>query len=162
VTDRVNDLQGHEFIGEQLQRPVSVACRRLAQAQGDQLRFPFAVEFGRRGWLLAFLALQSQLKAFRHQAFAQILDRLHATVERFRNPTVSPSWSIGVCLEQNLRTTNLLRRPLEFFDDLLTDRTLFVRQTNDKLLVHGKPPCGRKFPSNLQNQQPQFIGLRGH
>src|SRR5712691_4600874 len=46
-------------------------------------------------------------------------------------------------------------------DDLLTDTTLVIRQTNNVLLVHGKPPCDQKLPSTPQNQQPQFLALKG-
>ena len=71
--------------------------------------------------------IQSRFKAFRHQAFAQILDRLHATVVRLGNPAIGPCWTIGIRLEENLGTTHLLRRPLEFLDDLLAERPLFIR-----------------------------------
>jgi hypothetical protein len=70
VADRIDDFQGHQLVGEQLQRPLSVSGWRLAQPQGDQLCFRLAIEFGWCGRLLAFLALQSQGKALRHQAFA--------------------------------------------------------------------------------------------
>jgi hypothetical protein len=47
-------------------------------------------------------------------------------------------------------------------DDLLTDNTLFIRQTDNELLVHGEPPGDQELPHNPQNQQPQFLALKGH
>ena len=131
MTDRIDHFQGHHFVGEQLQRPVSVTRRRLAQPHGDQLRFGLAIELARRGRFLAFLAFQSQFKAFRDQAFAEILDRLHAAVEGLGDLDIRPSRPIGIRLEQDLSTTKLLRRSLELLDDLLTDTTLFIRQPDD-------------------------------
>jgi hypothetical protein len=108
MADRIHDFQGHHLIGEQPQRPVSVACWRLPQPHGDQLRFGFAIEFARRGRLLARLAVQSRFEAFQHQTFAKILDCLHAAVESLRDLDVRPSRAIGIRLEQNLSTTKLL------------------------------------------------------
>jgi hypothetical protein len=80
VTDRVDYFQRDHFVGEQLQRPVSVTRRWLAQPHGDQLRFGLAIEPARSGRFLAFLSVESQLKALGNEAFAEILDRLHTTV----------------------------------------------------------------------------------
>jgi len=89
---------------------------------------------------LTFLALQGQLKAFDDQAFAETLDGLDATVERLGDLEIRPRRTIGIRLEQDLSTANLLRRSFEFLDDFLTRATLFVRQPNEILLVHGAPP----------------------
>ena len=162
MTDRIDHFQGHHFVGEQVQCPVSVTRWRLTQSHGDQLRFGLAIELARRGRFLAFLAVQSQRKAFGDQAFAEILDRLHAAVEGLGNLDIRPPGSIGICLEQDLSTTKLLRRSLESLDDPLTDSPLFLRQPNNVLLVHGKPPCDQQFPNNSQNQQPHFLALKTH
>ena len=111
---------------------------------------------------LAFLAVQSQRKAFGDQAFAEMLDRVHAAVEGLGNLDIRPPGPLGICLEQALRATKLLRRSLEMFDDPLTDHPLFLRQPNHGLLVHGKPPCDQQFPNNSQNQQPHFLDLKTH
>jgi hypothetical protein len=110
-----------------LQRPLAVSGRRLAQPHGNQFRLPIAIEFGRRGWILAFLTLQCQLEAFRHQTFADILDGLYTAIERLGNPLVGPSRPIRIRFEQNLRTPRFLRRSLKIFDHLLAGSTLFVR-----------------------------------
>jgi len=44
MADRIDDLQGHKFIGEQLQRPAPVTRGRLAQSQCDELGLALAVE----------------------------------------------------------------------------------------------------------------------
>jgi hypothetical protein len=88
---------------------VAVASRGLTKPHGDQLRFGLAIELAGRRRFLAFLALQSQFESFRNQAFAKILDRLHAAVERIGNPDICPSWPISIRLEQNLSATKLLR-----------------------------------------------------
>jgi hypothetical protein len=162
VADRLDDFQSHQLLGEEMQRPMSVACRRFPQTQGDQFRFRLAIEFGRRGRLLSLLALQSELEAFGHQTLAQTLDRLHATIERLGNPDVGPRRSVSIRLKEDLSPTNLLRRSFEFLDNFLANATLFIRQANDELLVHGKPPCFRKLPNLTPSQQPQFSDLKGH
>jgi hypothetical protein len=47
-------------------------------------------------------------------------------------------------------------------DDLLTDNTLFSRQTDNELRVHGKSPGAQELSNNPQNQQAQFLALQGH
>jgi hypothetical protein len=141
---------------------VSVLRRRLTQSHGDPRRFGLAIELARRGRFLAFLAVQSELKAFGGQAFAELLDRLHAAVEGLGNFDSRPPCPIGICLEQDLSTTKLLRRSRESLDDPLTDTPLFLRQPHNVLLVHGKPACDQKLPNNSQNQQPNFLDLKTH
>src|SRR5712691_7103931 len=109
VTDRIDDFQGHKCVGEPWQGPVSITRRRFPQPHGKQLRFRLAIELARRGRFPALLALQSPFKAFRNQAFAEILDRLLAAVESIGHPDIWPSWPIGIRLEQNLSATKLLR-----------------------------------------------------
>ena len=53
---------------------MSVTRWRLPQAPGDPLRVGLAIALARRGRFLAFLAVQSQRKAFGDQAFAEMLD----------------------------------------------------------------------------------------
>ena len=126
MTDRFHHLQSHQFIGEQLERPMAVPRRRFAQPHGNQLRFRRAVELGTRGWFLALLPVQCEVKPFRDETFADILDRLHPAVERLGDLDVQPSRPISIRLEQDLRTAKLLRRSREFLDNLLTDATLFI------------------------------------
>ena len=109
MTDRVDHLQGDHLVGEQLQRPVSITRRWLTQPHGDQLRFGLAIEHAGRGRLLAFLAVESQLKALGGQAFAEILDRLHTTVVGLGDLDIRPFRSVSVRLEQDLSTTKFLR-----------------------------------------------------
>src|SRR6478672_9780692 len=101
--------------------------RRLAQTQGDQLRFRFAIELavGRRfGTLLAF---QRLLEALEDEPLTNVLNRLGSTVEGIGNLGVSPPRAIGICLQQNVSATDLLRGPFELLDDPLTHAPLFVR-----------------------------------
>jgi hypothetical protein len=129
VADRIDDFQSDHFVGEQLQGPVAVAGRGLTKPHGDQLRFGLAIELAGRGRFLAFLALQSQFKAFGNQALTQIFDRLHAAVERIGNSDIGPSWAISIRLEQNLSATKLLRRPFEILDNLLAKYVSIVAAT---------------------------------
>src|SRR5580698_8436373 len=162
MTDRIDYFQSHYLIGEKLECPVPITRWRFTQPHRDQLRFPLAIKFAGRWRFLAFPALQCQVKAFRDQAFADILDRLDAAIESLGNLDVRPTRTIGIRLEQDLGTTKLLRRSLEVLDDILTNHTLFSRKSDYILLVHGKPPCYQKSPTFLKQAQPQFQGLRGH
>ena len=141
---------------------MSVTRWRLTQPHGNQLRFDLAIELAKYGRFRAFLAVQSQLKAFGSQAFAEILDGLHAALEGLGNLCIRPSRPGDICLEQDLSTTKRRRRSLEILEDRLTDTPLFIRQPAYILLVHGKPPCAWKCPSNCQNHQPQFLALTTH
>src|SRR3977135_3613249 len=91
--------------------------------------------------LLPYTLSRDTTKAFGGQAFAEMLDRLHAAVEGLGNLDIWPPGPLGICLAQDLSTTKLLRRSLESLDDPLTDHPLFLRQPDHVLLVHGKPPC---------------------
>ena len=88
---------------------MSVTHWRLTQPHGNQLRFDLAIKLAKYGRFRAFLAVQSQLEAFSSQAFAEILDGLHATVEGLGNFGIRPSRPGDICLEQDLSTTELLR-----------------------------------------------------
>src|SRR5882724_11570804 len=131
MTDRLHHLQSHQFIGEQLERPVSVPHRRLPQAHSNHLRFSLAIELGTRGRFLALLPVQCQVKPFGDETFTDILDRLYPAVERLGDLDIRPSRLIGIRLEQDLRTAKLLRRSLERLDPLLTDATLFIRKSDN-------------------------------
>jgi len=109
VTDRIDYLQGHQFVGEQLQGPMPITGRRLAQPHGNQLRFRLTVQLARRRRFPPLLAFQSQFKAFGDQAFPHVFDRLHPAVEGLGDPNVRPSRPVGIRLEQNLSTTKSLR-----------------------------------------------------
>jgi hypothetical protein len=50
----------------------------------------------------------------------------------------------------------------EMLDDLLTDNTLFIRQTDNELRVYGTSPGAQELHNNPQNQQAQFLALKGH
>jgi len=70
--------------------------------------------------------MQGEVKPFRDETFADMLDRLHPAVERLGDLDVQPSRPISIRLEQDLRTAKLLRRSRELLDNLLTDATLFI------------------------------------
>ena len=108
MTDRIDDLEGHQFVGQQSQRPLAITGWRLSQSQGDQLRFPLAVESWRRRRRFAFLAVQRRLKTIVHQTLSQILDRLHAAMISIRDPRVSPGRTIRIRLQEDLSAANLL------------------------------------------------------
>src|SRR5256714_5366220 len=101
VTDRIDHFQGHHFVGEQVQGPVSIPPWRLPQSHGDQLRFALAIELARRGRFLAFLPVQRQCKAFGDQALAESLDRVHAGVGGLGNRDIRPPSPISIWLEED-------------------------------------------------------------
>jgi len=162
VTERLDHFQGHHVVGEPWQCPVAVPRWRLPQSHGDPRRFGLAIALARRGRFLAFLAVQSQRKAFGDQAFAEMLDRVHAAVAGFGHLDIRPPGPLGICLAQDLSTTQLLRRSLESLDDPLTDHPLCLRQPDHILLVPGTPPCDQQFPNHSPNQQPHFLALKTH
>jgi hypothetical protein len=162
VTDRIDDFQGHHLVGQQLQRPVSVAGRRFAQSHRNQLRLGLTIELARRGRLRAFLAVQGRFKAFGDQALAEVLDGLHTAIEGLGDLDIRPSRPVSIRLEQDLGAAKPLRRSLELLEDLLTNGTLFIRQPDDVLLDHGTPPRDGKCPNNPRDHQPHFLPLKTH
>src|SRR5262245_1554675 len=106
---------------------MSKASRRLAQTQGDQLRFRFAIEFAGGRRFCTFLAFQRLLETFQDEPLANVLNRLDSTVEGFGNLGVRPSRAIGICFQQNVSATYLLRTSFELLDDPLTHASLFLR-----------------------------------
>jgi hypothetical protein len=87
---------------------VSVTRRWFAQPHGKQLRFTLAIELGRRGRRLAFLAVQCQLKALGDQPLTEILDRLHTAIECLGDLGSWPSRPSDSRLEQDLSAASFL------------------------------------------------------
>src|SRR5207247_10395505 len=105
---------------------------------------------------------QCPCKGFCGETAADLLARLHPAVVGLGDLDSQPGRPIGIRLEQDLRTAKLLRRSLEMLDNLVTDATLFIRKSDNVLLVHGRPPCSRKCPRIPYNNQPQFLALTTH
>jgi hypothetical protein len=112
VTDRLDHFQGHHCVSEQVQCPVSVPRWRLPQSHGDQRRFGLAIALARRGRFLAFLAVQSQRKAFGDQAFAEMLDRLPAAVEGLGDLDIRPPGPSASALRRICARRNFCDDPL--------------------------------------------------
>src|SRR5262249_45916502 len=112
---------------------------------GDELGLLLAVEFAGRGRLLAFFAVQSQLEAIEDETLAKVFDGLDAAVEGVGDLGIGPGGAIGISFEKGLGTAKILGGTFELLDDLLTDATLFRRQSHDIFLVHGTPPCPYKY-----------------
>ena len=148
MTDRVDNLQFHYLRGQQSRGPSSVTGRRFPQSQRDDLRFRLAVENRSCRGRLALLPFQSRLETLRHETLADILHRLHPAPKRLADLVIRPRWSVRIRLQQNPRTTCLLRTPLRFTHHFFTCPTLRVGQPHDILHTScsWEPPCGRKVP----------------
>jgi len=103
VAGALDDVQFHDGLLQQLQRPPLATLGRWRTGQGDQFRFRGPVEDARsgRGWRV--LADQDGLEAFFHQLLAGPGNRIGAGIEGLGNPTVTPPVACfrGVGLQQD-------------------------------------------------------------
>jgi hypothetical protein len=103
VAGSVNDLQFHDLLFQQLQRPPLATLRRFGTGQGNQLRFGGAVKDARsgRGW--GMLADKHGIEAFFHQLLAGPSNGVDAGIEGGGDFAVPPSFASlrGISLQQN-------------------------------------------------------------
>src|SRR5262249_34016984 len=140
----------------------AVSSRWFTSPDRDQLGFGYAIQLVGcrcRGSLCAF---QCDFKAFRDQSLANRLHCLPPAIIRLSNLYIRPLRSIGIRLEQHLRSLDLFRRSLEPLNDFLAHATFFSRKSDGILLVHGTPPGTGQCPLNLCVFQPQFLAWWGH
>ena len=135
MTDRLHDLQRHGLFSQQPQGPVGKSFRRLAQPQRDDLRFLLSVENLPANPTLGF-AGERYLKPLGHQTLPEAFHGLPTTVECLGDFCVGPMETIHVRLEQDLRTTHLLRRDTPHLQELIQCLSLCIRQPNKILLLH--------------------------
>ena len=81
---------------------------------------------------------------------------------RLDDPVVGPIRSVCIGLGQDLSTSYFLTRPLEFLDHGRQLIPFLIRQPNDILLVHGKPPCFPHHPRSDGISQPQLLAVTEH
>jgi hypothetical protein len=135
---------------------------RLAQAQGDQFRLAGAVEQLRRRRRRPFLANQRCLEAFQDERLPHVLDRPRPAPDHFTDLGVSPSWPIGIGLEQDRRSPQFLRLALFLLDGRFANRPFLIREPHDILLVHRNLLVDVEVRRNRQLTQPQHLGWTGH
>jgi len=136
------------LIGQQSQRPMTVAGGGLAQPQGDQLRLGRAVEPLRRWRGRPFLANQRRLEAFQDKCLPHVLDRPRPATDGFADLGVIPSRSVGVSLQQDRRPPQFLRLARFLLDGRFANRPFFVRKPHDILLVHENLLADKEVPQN--------------
>jgi hypothetical protein len=118
MADGRGDLQFHDLLGQEPERPVRESLGRRTQTQRDHLGLLLTGQHRLVRRLGRPLAAKGDLKAFTDQPLANILDGLPAATVRLRDLLIGPSGTIRVRFEQNLRPSHLLRRPLQFLHNL--------------------------------------------
>jgi len=100
--------------------------RRWSQPQGDDLGFLMAVENLATHAMLR-LAVEGDLKPFRHKPLPNVFDGFRATVEGVRDRRVGPVRSIRIGLEQNASAKHLLSRYPLPLDQTVQQVSLTIR-----------------------------------
>jgi hypothetical protein len=144
------------LLGQQPQRPLAEAGRRLAQAQGDQFRLGHAVEQLRRRRRCPFFTNQRPFETFQDEGLPHVLNRLSPAPNRLADFGVTPSRPTRVGLEQNRRSPELLRLALFFLDGRLANRPLLVGEPHDILLVHRNLLVEGEVPQNGGSDNPKI------
>lgn len=150
MAELVDDRQFDRAAGQQAQRPVGMAARRVHAGQGDEARFLAAVEFRRR-LLEAALAMQGDREARRGEHGADAGDgaaidadrRRHRRVGLLgtRSPIIGLEQDAGAALFERGRGVAPQQR-FEF-------AALLWGETNDVLLgAHGGAPPGLRPDSS--------------
>jgi hypothetical protein len=114
------------------------------------------------GRLRSFDAVERFVKTPLDQPLSQPLDRSCPTRERLSDAFVGPIRTVGVGLQQNLGTSNLLARALEFLDNALQITPLLIRQSHDIHLPHGTPPCATQHRQFTRYRQPDILDVTKH
>ncbi|HUY32782.1 MAG TPA: hypothetical protein VMV69_08365, partial [Pirellulales bacterium] len=114
------------------------------------------------GRLRSVDAIERLVKTTLNQPLSEPLDRSRPTRERLGNTFVSPIRSIGVGLQQNLGTPNLLTRPLQFLDYAAKLAPLLIRQSHYVPFLHGTPPCATQNRRFARISQPDILAVTKH
>jgi hypothetical protein len=112
-----------------------------------------AIQNLRRRRRRALLAVERFAEPLLHQPLANVLDGLGAAPKRLGNASIGPSWPIGIGLEKDLGSFDLLAAAAELLDDLLQFFAFLIVQPNNILLLHGTPPCSPQHGQNLNPSQ---------
>ncbi len=164
MADGINNLQCDQFVREQVKCPTSITGWRPAEPHRNQLCFAFAIEKRLRRRCLAFLPVESLLEPSDDKTLSQVLDRLDSAMKRIGDFRVGPSGAIRIGFQQDLGSSNFLRRAFEFLDHFHASLTFFIRKSNHILLIHGNLLVSGRLSSTKSNEfaQPLFLDLKTH
>jgi hypothetical protein len=131
VRDRleVDLVEGHEFVGEKVKRPVSITFWRVATGEFDEACFSVAVEFA-----LVFVVGLAAMNR-REPSFTVVF----ACLVRSPDTTTDVLTDTKICepvisLQENPRPHVVLSLAFTSRDEPLKRSTFFVREINDVLL----------------------------
>lgn len=110
----------------------------------------------------SFDSVEGLFKTLLDQPLSDLLDRSCPTRERLGNSLVGPVRPVGVSLQQNLGTPNLLAGSLQLLDDDLQFRPLLVRQSHHVHFLHGTPPGAMQNRRFDRICQPELLGVTEH
>ena len=113
-----------------------------------------AIQNFRRRRRRALLAIERFAETLLHQPLANVLDGLRAAPKSIGDASIGPSRSVGICLEKDLGSFDLLTGPAELLDDVPQFLTFLIVQPNDILFLHGTPPCSPQHDQNRNPSQP--------
>ena len=162
MADGLDHFQRHELVGEQMQSPPSKARWRFAQTHRNPLRFLHAIEQLGRRRSRSRLTIQRLLKPFGDELLSQRLNHPRGAIKRLADLQITPRRTVHIRLQEDLSATDLLRSSLQLLNGLATNLTLFFREPNDLLLVHGNLLVTRRFLDFPPTTQPEPLALTTH
>jgi len=76
MTDGGSDFEFDHFFGKKTERPTVSTIGRIAESQGDDIGFLFAIKEFRSWWCRAFLAVQGDVEPFGDESLSYVFDAL--------------------------------------------------------------------------------------
>jgi hypothetical protein len=100
--------------------------------------------------------------AFLHKDSSHILNGLNSTIHRIGDLHVVPTWTVGICLEQNHCSAELFLASLLSLDRCRAGRALRPLQPHHVLLVHQNLLVKEEIPQKSRLRQPQHFAWTKH
>jgi hypothetical protein len=110
-----------------------------------------AIQNFRRRRCRTLLAIERFTETLFHQPLANILNGFGAAPKSIGDASIGPSRSVGICLEKDLGSFDLLTGPAELLDDVPRFLAFLIVPPNNILFLPGTPPCS---PQHGQNRNP--------
>jgi hypothetical protein len=120
-------------VGQEPERPGASLLPEVAGTLAGQLLESPTVQPPFISMSRSSLAAQCDFKTFGYQTLANVLHRLRAATESFRDPLVRPVGTKGVRFQQDLRSPHLT---VQFLDHLPQCFAFHLSQPNEILLFH--------------------------
>src|SRR6266496_2205254 len=130
MAHRLDDFQFHDLACQQPQRPVVITFWRRPKSRRYDSGLLVPRQQLLHRWLLTLNSVERLFESLLDEPLPKSFNGSRPTGICLGNTIISPVRSIGVGLQQNLGTSNLLTSPLQLLDNTLKLNSFLLRQTN--------------------------------